>query len=68
MYQPAEPYLCGQKKASHIKTIIALVAALPMIVGVEVMKYIYQDWEFDKWIGVAVAVDTIVSTGKALAA
>ena len=48
----------------HIKTIIALVGALPLTVSVEVLQYIFQDWEFAKWIGVAIAVDTIVSLVK----
>ena len=52
------------KDIMHIKNIIELIAAMPMTVGVEVMRYIYQDWEFAKWIGVAVAVDTIVSLVK----
>ena len=48
----------------HIKTVIALISALPLTIGVEVLKYIYQDWEFAKWIGVAIAVDTTVSLVK----
>jgi len=30
----------------------------------EVLKYVYQDWEYAKWIGVAVLVDTLVSLVK----
>lgn len=48
----------------HIKTVIALVTALPLTVGVEIMKYVYQDWEFAKWIGVAVIVDTLLGFAK----
>ena len=48
----------------HIKTVTALIAAMPLTVGVEIMKYVYQDWEFAKWIAVAVIVDTILGFGK----
>lgn len=48
----------------QFKTILALLAALPLTIGVEVMKYVYQDWEFAKWIGMAVTIDTIVSLVK----
>lgn len=48
----------------HIKTVIALIMALPLTIGVEIMKYVYQDWEFAKWIAVAVIVDTILGIAK----
>lgn len=48
----------------HFKTIIALIGALPLTIGVEILKYVYQDWEFAKWIGVAVIVDTILGIAK----
>lgn len=48
----------------HVKTILALVAAFPLTVMVDVMKYIYQDWEFAKWICIAVIVDTVASIVK----
>lgn len=48
----------------HIKTVIALVGSLPLTIAVNFMKYIYQDWEFARWIGIAIALDTIVSLVK----
>ena len=47
-----------------MKTIIAAIGALPLTVLVNVLKYVYQDWEFAKWIGIAVLVDTAVSLVK----
>lgn len=40
--------------------------ALPLSIGAEFMKYVYQDWEFAKWIGVAVAIDTLIGLLKHL--
>lgn len=48
----------------HLKTIIALVAAAPTTFIVELMSYVYQDWEFAKWICVAVIVDTATGIVK----
>ena len=48
----------------YTKTIIALVAALPLTIVGNILKYVYQDWEFAKWIGIAVLIDTIVSIVK----
>lgn len=47
-----------------LKTIIALVGAFPCTIAVNFLQYIYRDWEFAKWICVAVVVDTIVSLVK----
>lgn len=49
-----------------IITVISLVVALPLSIGAEIMKYVYQDWEFAKWIGMAVAVDTLLGILKHL--
>lgn len=49
-----------------IITIFSLLLALPLSIGAEIMKYVYQDWEFAKWIGVAVAVDTLIGLLKHL--
>lgn len=38
--------------------------ALPVSMIVDVSQYFYQDWEFAKWIGVAVLVDTILGVWK----
>lgn len=47
-----------------MKTIIALIAALPFTFVVNMLHYVYRDWEFAKWIVVAVTVDTVVSLVK----
>ena len=49
-----------------ILTVISLIIALPLSIGAEIMKYVYQDWEFAKWIGMAVAVDTLLGILKHL--
>lgn len=46
------------------KTLAALAGALPMTIVVNLLKYIYQDWEFFKWIVVAISIDTLVSLVK----
>ena len=47
-----------------MKTIIALIGALPFTFAVNMLQYIYRDWEFAKWICIAVVVDTAVSLFK----
>lgn len=48
----------------YSKTIIAAVTALPLTIVVNILKYVYQDWEFAKWIALAVLIDTLVSMVK----
>lgn len=48
----------------QIKTAIAVIGSVPLTIGVNVMKYVYQDWEFAKWIGIAIAIDTVLSMVK----
>ena len=48
----------------QMKTIIALTGALPLTIGLNFLKYVYQDWEFAKWITMAVLIDTVVSMVK----
>lgn len=48
----------------HVKTIIALTVAFPLTFMVDIMKYIFQDWEFAKWICLAVLIDTLCSMVK----
>lgn len=48
----------------HIKTILALTGAFPLTIGIDVLQYVYRDWEFAKWIGIAIAIDTVVSLAK----
>lgn len=45
--------------------VVALVAAAPFTVLAELLKYVYQDWEFAKWIAVAIALDTLLGMVKA---
>lgn len=42
------------------------IASLPLTVIVDLFKYIYTDWEFAKWIGVAIILDTILGFAKHL--
>ena len=48
----------------HFKTVIAMVGSLPLTVGVNLLQYIYQDWEFAKWIGIAIGIDTLLGIIK----
>lgn len=48
----------------HIKTLIALISAIPCTIATQIMKYVYQDWEYAKWIGIAILIDTLVSLIK----
>lgn len=48
----------------HFKTLIAGVVSLPLTFMVDVMKYIFQDWEFAGWICIAVIIDTVASMAK----
>lgn len=47
------------------KYLLSAVVALPFSILVEAMKYVYQDWEFAKWIAVAVVLDTVLGIAKA---
>lgn len=40
------------------------IISLPLSIVADFSRYIYQDWEFAKWIGVAVVVDTILGVWK----
>uniref|UniRef100_A0AB33JIV9 Holin n=1 Tax=Prevotella sp. GTC17262 TaxID=3236797 RepID=A0AB33JIV9_9BACT len=44
---------------------ISLVS-LPLSIVVDFSQYLYQDWEFAKWIGIAVILDTVLSVWKHL--
>ena len=48
----------------HIKTVIAVVGSFPLTIGVNLLKYIYQDWEFAKWIAIAIVIDTLLGLVK----
>ena len=45
---------------------VALMVALPVSGLAELLKYVYQDWEFARWIAVAIALDTILGMIRAL--
>ena len=42
------------------------ITSLPLTAMAEGVQYVYQDWEFAKWIAVAVAIDTILGVWKHL--
>ncbi len=42
------------------------IVSLPLSIVVDYSRYLYQDWEFAKWIGVAVILDTILGVVKHL--
>ena len=47
------------------KYMFSALIALPLSWGVELMRYVYQDWEFAKWIAMAVVLDTMLGLVKA---
>ena len=46
--------------------IMSMIFALPLSIIADIGRYFYQDWEFAKWIGVAVTVDTLLGIVKHL--
>ncbi len=42
------------------------ITSLPVTIVTEGAQYVYQDWEFAKWIAVAVVIDTILGVWKHL--
>lgn len=40
------------------------ITSLPLTIVTEETKYLFQDWEFAKWIAVAIAIDTILGVWK----
>lgn len=40
------------------------ITSLPLTVVMEGTQYLFQDWEFAKWIAVAIAIDTILGVWK----
>lgn len=43
----------------------SLIVALPLSLIAEALRYVYQDWEFAKWIAMAIALDTALGIVKA---
>lgn len=48
------------------RKLLVSVVSVPLSILADVGRYFYQDWEFAKWIGVAVAVDTVLGVWKHL--
>lgn len=42
------------------------ITSLPITIVTEGFQYVYQDWEFAKWIVVAITIDTILGVWKHL--
>lgn len=42
------------------------IVSLPLSIVADFSQYLYQDWEFAKWISVAIVVDTVLSVWKHL--
>ena len=42
------------------------ITSLPITIVAEGLQYVYQDWEFAKWIAVAVVIDTFLGVWKHL--
>ena len=40
------------------------IASLPLTIVADIFSYVYQDWEFAKWIAIAIIVDTILGLWK----
>ena len=40
--------------------------SLPLSIVADLSRYLYQDWEFGKWIGITVVLDTILGVIKHL--
>ena len=43
-----------------------LLTSLPLSIVADFSRYLFQDWEFAKWIAVAVGVDTVLGLWKHL--
>lgn len=46
------------------KTPMISIASLPLTIVADIFSYVYQDWEFTKWIAIAIIVDTILGLWK----
>ena len=42
------------------------IVSLPLSIVADFSQYLYQDWDFAKWIAVAIVVDTVLSVWKHL--
>ena len=40
------------------------ITSLPLTIVADIFSYVYQDWEFTKWIAIAIIVDTILGLWK----
>ena len=52
-------------KHHRLKSIpMIAVTSVPLTIATEGLQYVYQDWEFAKWIAVAITIDTILGVWK----
>ena len=42
------------------------IVSLPLSIVADISRYFYQDWDFAKWIAIAVTLDTILGVWKHL--
>ena len=42
------------------------IVSVPLTVVTDLSQYLFQDWEFAKWIAVAIIIDTVLSVWKHL--
>ena len=42
------------------------VTSVPLTIATEGLQYVYQDWEFVKWIAILIGIDTILGVWKHL--
>ena len=47
------------------KYLLSAIVAIPFSWLAEALRYVYQDWEFAKWIALAVVLDTVLGLVKA---
>nr|DAZ13998.1 MAG TPA: holin [Caudoviricetes sp.] len=61
-------YLCiiNFSSATMKKLPMISIVSMPLSIVADFSRYLYQDWEFAKWIGIAVILDTILGVVKHL--
>lgn len=57
------PLIFAEKRNMKRFPLISLVS-VPLTFLADLSRYFYQDWEFAKWIGVAVVIDTLLGIAK----
>lgn len=52
-------------KHHRLKSIpMIAVTSIPLTIATEGLQYVYQDWEFAKWIAILIGIDTILGVWK----